>query len=265
VGLSRRIYRLIKRGYLAGKYGYDLSGQPPLARELGKLLYLFPLRRSQVDREVRFLQAVPEGRLLDVGFGSGQWLLSMRKRGWQVDGVDFDQQAVQAATKLGLAVRCGSLEQQNFPKQTFDAVTMSHVIEHLPDPVRTLQECARILKPGGRLILWTPNTSSLGHRLLKRHWLGLESPRHLYLFSPPSMRTLLEQGGFTRISIRTRNSLYFWQQSFMLWTRKRGMPPRIGGKLAASFVPSMLTLLEAVLLVASARSGEWLDVRASSG
>ena len=238
VGFSRRVYRLMKQGYLAGKYGYEMRRTSALARGIGKLLYLFPLRRSQLDMELRFLPAVPQGRLLDLGCGSGLWLASMRELGWRIDGVDFDPRAVQAAAERGLAVRCGSLEQQNFPNETFDAVTMSHFIEHLPDPVRTLQECARILKPGGRLILWTPNTSSLGHRLLKQHWRGLEPPRHLHLFSPPSMRTLLERGGFSRISIRTRNSRYLWQQSFMLWTRQPEMLPGFGARLAVK-LPSL--------------------------
>jgi len=265
VGVARRIYRLLRQGYLAERYGYEVRGRRPAARSLGKLLYLFPLRRSGVDLEVRFLHAVPRGKLLDVGCGSGVWLMAMRELGWGIEGVDFDSRAVQAATERGLAVRCGSLEQQSFPDGTFDAVTMSHVIEHLPDPIRSLKECARILKPGGKLVLWTPNTSSLGHRVLKQHWRGLEPPRHLYLFSPPSMRSVMERGGFNRISIRTRNSRYIWQQGVLLWTRRLGMHPILGVKLATALAPSMLAWLEAVLLVAFEDTGEWLDVQASRG
>ncbi|HOC56205.1 MAG TPA: class I SAM-dependent methyltransferase [Verrucomicrobiota bacterium] len=262
VGWFRRIYRMIKQGYLADKYGYEIRPGPATFISLGRLIYLLPLRRRQLDLEIRFLHARPEGRLLDLGCGSGQWLMAMRKLGWHVEGVDFDSRAAQAAAKRGLAIRCGALEQQNFPDRTFDAVTMSHVIEHLPDPLGTLTECARILKPGGSLVLWTPNTASLGHRLLKQHWRGLEPPRHLHLFAPRSIHTLLTRGGFSRISIRTHNSSYFWQQSFRLWARNAGTHPGYSVKLAAKLGPSLLAVLETALLVAGTGTGEWLDVHA---
>jgi hypothetical protein len=75
----------------------------------------------------------------------------------------------------------------------------------------------------------------------------------------------MERGGFNRISIRTRNSRYIWQQGVLLWTRRLGMHPILGVKLATALAPSMLAWLEAVLLVAFEDTGEWLDVQASRG
>ena len=261
-GWARRIYRLMKRGYLASKYGYEIGTGAFLNRHVGKLLYLFPKRRLQQDLEVRFLSAVPQGRLLDVGCGQGLWLRSMRELGWRVDGVDFDERAVKAGAEGGLAIRCGSLEQQNFSGATFDAVTMSHVIEHLPDPVRTLTECARILKPGGKLVLWTPNTASLGHRVLKQHWRGLEPPRHLHLFSPASLRILLERAGFDRLSIRTRNSRYIWQQGLLLRMHQLDLNPGVGAKVAGYLLACAFSLFEAGVLMAKGDAGEWIDAHA---
>lgn len=261
-GLARQCYRLMKRGYLASKYGYQMGRGPRIGRHIEKLFSFFPVPWRQQDLAVRHLSAVPQGRLLDVGCGQGQWLFSMREMGWQVDGVDFDERAAKAGAEAGLAIRCGSLEQQNFPSETFDAVTMSHVIEHLPEPAQTLGECARILKPGGKLVVWTPNTSSLGCRVLKQDWRGLEPPRHLYLFSPRSMRLLLERAGFDPISIRTRNSRYIWQQGFMLRTRQLASQTGFGQKPAIPLASTVLALLEEGLLLAFAGIGEWLDVQA---
>lgn len=200
-GFRRRILDLIQRGYWANKYNYPTGSQPLLARSLGWILYLFPVRRREADADVRCLKAIDGGRLLDVGCGSGEWILAMSQRGWTVEGCDFDQTAVENAKQRGLDVRCGSLEAQNYPDGSFDAVTLNHVIEHVPDPVVVLAECARILRPGGKLVLFTPNNASLGHRIFKASWRGLEPPRHLHIFTIPSMRCALAQAGFQTVSV----------------------------------------------------------------
>jgi predicted SAM-dependent methyltransferase len=100
-------------------------------------------------------------------------------------------------------VRVGALEAQRFADKRFDAVTMSHVIEHLHDPLRTLRECRRILKPGGRLSIVTPNIESRGHRRYRRNWMHLDPPRHLHLFGPAALRVLVERAGFVELSVRT--------------------------------------------------------------
>lgn len=200
-GMLKGIYSAIKREYLAGRYSYRGGAGSSSLPSIRQLLYLFPLRRAAADGDVRFLRAVPGGRLLDVGCGSGEWMLSMRDLGWEVAGVDFDESAVAVARQKGLTVHCGSLEQQNFPSDFFDAVTLNHVIEHVPDPLGLLRECARILMPGGKLVLFTPNVESLGHGIYKEYWRGLEPPRHLHIFSFASMRVALRLAGFQRLSV----------------------------------------------------------------
>ncbi len=98
--------------------------------------------------------------------------------------MEIDQDAVTIARSLGLEVRCGSLEEQGYPAESFDAVTLCHVVEHLSDPRATIDECFRILKPSGRLVVATPNSDSLSRRLFGKDWRGLEPPRHLMVFSP---------------------------------------------------------------------------------
>jgi len=233
-GRLKELYRAMKRGYLAGKFQYAPASVPGLARFLGKLLCLFPIRRGQVDDEVRYLSAVPQGRLLDVGCGSGEWLVTMRELGWQVEGVDFDSGAIKVAKQNGLEACIGSLEQQQYPASRFDAVTLNHVIEHVPDPVLTLSECCRILKPGGKLVLCTPNGSSLGRRLFKEDWRGLEPPRHLHIFSTTNAVRLLELSGFSRVRVVPQVSCFVIQKSLWLkWGKAEWFKaPRLNNFLA---------------------------------
>lgn len=200
-GILKRAFRQAKENYWDRAYGYHQESCSAFTSTLGTLLRFSPIHRREADADVRFLPANPGGRLLDVGCGSGDWLLDMQRRGWRVEGLDFDENAVAVARNRGLDVAVGSLEEQSFQHNRFDAITLSHVIEHVPDPVQTLTECAKILKPGGRLVLFTPNADSLSHRFFKESWRGLEPPRHLHLFSLQSMRRALEEAGFKSISM----------------------------------------------------------------
>jgi SAM-dependent methyltransferase len=223
-GWAKRAFKVMKRGYQMCKYGYGKSFESLGLRCAGRLLYLFPIRRREVEEEVRMLHAVPQGRLLDVGCGSGEWLESMRERGWRVVGVDFDQTAVNFARQAELEVRCGSLEEQHFAEGSFDAVTLNHVIEHVPDPLRTVAECARILKPAGKLVMFTPNGSSLGHWIFKRDWRGLEPPRHLQIFTIQSLVRILQRAGFKKVTVRPQIAKSVIYESFLLW---RGSSDRL--------------------------------------
>jgi 2-polyprenyl-3-methyl-5-hydroxy-6-metoxy-1,4-benzoquinol methylase len=254
-GFIRQAYRQLKMSYLADRYHYETGVSELFARSMGKLLYLFPLRRREVDSFVRRLSWVPKGKLLDVGCGSGLWLILMRELGWEVEGVDFDGASVNLAVEQGLKVHQGSLEQQTFSCSSFDAITLNHVIEHVPDPVQILSECARILKPGGQLIIATPNASAFGHRVFGKNWRGLEPPRHLYLFTPASMRSLLSQAGFHNARVGAYNSLFIWQESFRLWSQtRRGFLPR----LIELIGPSIYVVFEACWLLAQPQAGEAL-------
>lgn len=264
-GLLRRAYRWAKWNYLAQRFGY-VKGPPRLLRwPMAWLFALLPLVRAQAeDEELRQLCAVPGGKLLDVGCGSGLWLASMREHGWEVAGVDFDAAAVSAGTRQGLSLCAGSLEAQRYPDAAFDAVMLNHVIEHTPDPVATLAECRRVLKPGGQFILYTPNVQSLGHRMFGQHWRGLEPPRHLHLFSPESIRAALQQAGFTRTSVRTVNSAYIWRQSVALRARARDPGSQRATRAGHRLLAQTLRCVEQMVLVVRADVGECIAVKATA-
>lgn len=207
-----RVGRPIIKGYLSLKYHYRVDSRLVHNPIWGGLMYLLPGIRAAADHSVFYLNAQPSGRLLDVGFGTGSNLRRMQELGWQVEGVDVDENAVRNARAKGLRVHLGSVAEQKFPDNTFEAVTMSHVIEHVPNPIGLLRECYRILKPGGRLLVVTPNASSWGHRLYADAWLGLEPPRHLHIFSGAPLRATLMAAGFGKIhlstTIRGANTLF---------------------------------------------------------
>lgn len=189
-----RAYNFLKRGYLAHRYGYPTRSI--WQKACGLLLYAVPSRRAVVDAQVLFLPAKAGGSLLDVGCGNGQTLAWMADLGWQVQGLDTDPIAVGVASSKGLQVMQGTLQERQFAAGSFDVIFMSHVIEHVHDPLSLMHECRRVLKPGGRLIVITPNIRSWGHRLYKRHWRGLEPPRHLQIFARPTLLRLSGLAGF---------------------------------------------------------------------
>jgi len=184
----------VKDAFAARTLGYE--GVQTRGARLASLLYVFSPRRSEWALYKRFyLPWVKDGRLLEIGCGSGAQLAGMARLGWQATGLDFDPRAVEAARQRGLKVEIGDVRQRAYPDASFEAIVMTHVIEHVFDPVGLLTECRRLLTPKGTLVLVTPNTASLGHRRYRDSWRGLEPPRHLVVFSPQALRLACQRAG----------------------------------------------------------------------
>ncbi len=188
-----RKYRVAQRNaYLNAFYGYELT---PATRRPPR--WLSNARRQRFDNYAGSLHYPGRGaRLLDVGCGNGDFLLRMRSLGWEVCGVEPDPRSAAMAVAAGLDVRVGSLETQPLGKAHFDAITLTHVMEHLHDPLVALRSCLQLLKPGGVICVATPNLEGKGHRLFGADWLGLDPPRHLILFTIASLRDSLRSSGF---------------------------------------------------------------------
>ncbi len=195
-GRFHRTYALVKEAYLTQQYGNLERSQPIWKEALCLLLWLLPSRRAEVDAEVFYLSRRNKGRLLDVGCGSGLALDRMAELGWQVEGLEPDPAAVEVARSKGLEVRQGTLYTQHFAPEYFDVVVVNHVIEHVHDPFLLMKECYRVLRPGGRLIVITPNIKSWGQRMYKYDWRGLEAPRHLHIFTLSSLVAMFALAGF---------------------------------------------------------------------
>ena len=150
-----------------------------------------------MDREIRHLPAKTGGTLLDVGCGSGAFLAQMAALGWRTQGIDPDPAAVASAREAGLHVRQATLADLDTGQHagSFDAITLSHVIEHLHDPGGDLRRIERLLRSGGLLWIATPNLEALGLRRFGAAWLGLDPPRHLVLFTRASLEQLVRHAG----------------------------------------------------------------------
>lgn len=137
------------------------------------------------------------GKILDLGCGMGDTLLLLKKLGWETYGIDMDKNAIATGRKLGLKnLTLGTYKNlTRYPDNYFDAIRMYHVIEHLDDPSLCICLIKKKLKKNGELIIGTPNIKSLLGFLFKSCWYNLDSPRHLFLFSPNTLRKIIEKEG----------------------------------------------------------------------
>jgi 2-polyprenyl-3-methyl-5-hydroxy-6-metoxy-1,4-benzoquinol methylase len=142
------------------------------------------------------------GRLLDVGSGSGDTLRAWAGQQERCVGVEVDARAAALGReRLGLDIRVGRLEDQAFEPASFDVVTLSHVLEHVPDPAAALARCASLLRPGGEILVWVPNFESPFRSLFGAAWFPYEVPRHRWHFRPADVAALLVRAGLAVVEV----------------------------------------------------------------
>jgi 2-polyprenyl-3-methyl-5-hydroxy-6-metoxy-1,4-benzoquinol methylase len=162
-------------------------------------------------------------RLLDVGCGSGDYLDTEASVGWKAEGIDPDPRAVEAGRARGRQIRLSDVESEaQHSSGAYDAITMSHVIEHFHDPIAALKACHSLLGPGGRIWIATPRLGCTGHKRFGENWRGLEVPRHLVLFDEKSLSRVLRSAGFSHPLARRvgRHVAPYWAQSYAISERR---------------------------------------------
>ncbi len=145
---------------------------------------------------LRQMAQLPRGLLVDVGCGNGEKLEIARQLGWQTLGLELDASAVQAARHRGLEIREGGYALLAQLGQLADCIVCSHVLEHVHQPTELLRLLRQALKPGGNLLLSTPNARSHLRLHYGRNWRGLEAPRHLAIPAQQWLVRTLEAQGF---------------------------------------------------------------------
>jgi len=198
---TRTVFECLKRaaynGYLNAQYNFSLRPAISWSRWAVAAVPSIRLKRDLMARHLRLERR--GARLLDIGCGNGAFVRAARGWGWGAEGLDPDPSAAAVGRARGLPITVGSLPKIGYPEASFAAVTMSHSIEHLHDPLAGLREVRRVLQPGGTVWINTPNLSSSGHKIFGADWRGLEPPRHLVLFTAPTLISTLSRAGFVQI------------------------------------------------------------------
>lgn len=164
---------------------------------------------------------VPGAAVLDVGCGNGALLAEIGKHGsYRLLGVEYSAPAAAAARTRGIEVWQGEITDAPFPPASVDLVSLQHVLEHMLDPVAALKRIAAVVRPGGCVLGELPNLDSWDYRLFGRTWGGGHAPRHLWHFTPATLRHTLEACGFDRIVIRPSLHTGHWALSIQNWIRR---------------------------------------------
>jgi len=142
-------------------------------------------------------------RILDIGCGYCETLGYHKARGCEVYGVESDESVRKIAERYGFNVEIGLFDPKKYEPESFDYVTMNYVLEHIVDPLKTLQEINGVLKPGGKLIATFPNSKALGRYFFGRYWSPWHLPYHRHLYSRHSVEILAENAGYKVISMRS--------------------------------------------------------------
>ena len=138
-----------------------------------------------------------KGRILDIGCATGFFLEVAKNHGFAPHGVEISGYASDIAKKnFGDKIFNGILAKADLPDNFFDIITMWDYIEHIPDPAGELSRVWQLLKKDGLIVLSTPDTGSLTHKIFKDKWIGYKNKEHLYYFSEKNIIMLLEKNGF---------------------------------------------------------------------
>lgn len=265
---NRSLVASLRKRSKGGLYAF-VSGCNELADgwvwgQVGRILSWVPLLKERAVMGTMCLNRSNGGKLLDLGCGDGRFLALMRAAGWDVMGVEPDPAAARAVQQeFGISVT--TLEDARLLDESFDAITLSHVIEHVHDPVALLSECRRLLKPEGKAVIVTPNIGSLGHQKFGSSWRGLEPPRHLHIFSLRTLRVCCEKAGMHVQVLRTsaRSAGLIWKESETI--RRHNEPSSLDRRLPARLREMVFNLHEGAVCRTSEEAGEEIVLIARAG
>jgi SAM-dependent methyltransferase len=153
-------------------------------------------------RIIKNFTGLAKGSLLDIGSGTGHFARTMKDAGWQVKGIEINERARNfSILQFGLEVigpeLIGTLE-----ANSFDCITLWHVLEHFQHPFKYISDITRLMKPGGLCIIALPNRNSYDALYYGQYWAAYDVPRHLWHFNPATFRIFSEKAGFVIETMR---------------------------------------------------------------
>jgi len=207
---------------LETEYGANYAPFALAARSPG-LLARFR-RAWYTARKERWIRGLRFKSVLDVGCGTGEFLIKLRRRGVDVHGLEPSRFAAGYATSLGLDVFQGGVAAYR-PEQKFDLITLWNVIEHLQDPAGDLARLRDLLAPDGTIVILTPNIGSRQANAFGPDWAGLEVPKHLQLFDASSLRSLAAKTWLSQVDVRAAriDHVYIGLASWVAARGRRGL------------------------------------------
>jgi SAM-dependent methyltransferase len=187
-------------GYLQGdsRFGIDLS-HPRFQAYL----------QDVQEQRFAFLDPVvgERPRVLDVGCGTGEFLLAAQRRGWEGRGVDPVEASARIARERGVDVVAATLEESGLPERSFDLVCAFHVLEHMPAAPPFLRTLARWARPGGHVVVESPNWGSVLRRRRGERWIHLRPLEHLVHFTPRTLERAMRAAGLEPVRTATTSYL----------------------------------------------------------
>lgn len=131
-----------------------------------------------------------KGNLLDIGVGTGDFLLVAKENGWKTVGIEPSEKAKTIAERKGVELKSNL---SDFADHSFDVITMWHVLEHVPNLENQIKELKRLIKPNGSIIIAVPNFKSFDAKYYNEFWAAYDVPRHLWHFSKTAIEKLFSQ------------------------------------------------------------------------
>jgi SAM-dependent methyltransferase len=195
-------------------------------------------------RKERWIRGLGFKSVLDVGCGTGEFLVKLRRRGVEVHGLEPSEFAAGYAATHGLHVFQGGVAEYR-PGRVFDLITLWNVIEHMPDPAGDLSRLHDLLAPSGTVVILTPDAGSHQANVFGRDWAALEVPRHLQLFNASSLSILAANAGLSLVGVRRSrfDHYYIGVASWVSAIRRRGVLK------AARLAPAIATGEDSMLVV----------------
>ena len=209
-------------------------------RTLFEKMYHF-IKRRAIKNKLRLIeQHQPvKGKILDIGAGTGDFLLEAKNKNWETVGVEPNEKAKSIAINKGVLF-ADTIEK--LESNSFDVITLWHVLEHVPDVAHQVAELKRLLKPSGTLIIAVPNFKSFDANYYKTFWAAYDVPRHLWHFSKTAIEKLFDKQNMNLVAVKPMwfDSYYV---SLLSEKNKTGKMNFING-LAIGFVSNVVGIFK---------------------
>jgi len=172
------------------------------------------VRKRTIVRKRKLVEkntGIKAGKMLDVGSGIGSFVSEMKQQGWEATGLEPDSDARKVAKDLYDLKLDDTRQFYQLPADHFDAITLWHVLEHVHDLSKYIQQLKTLLKEKGKLFIAVPNYTATDATIYREYWAAYDVPRHLYHFSPRSMQTLMGKNGLKVLRYKP-----MWYDSFYI-------------------------------------------------